>query len=144
MKKIIVLALAFMVLSTSAFASEKIIPIVLAEQTAWINTIATSVGITQAKALQIMTWLDGKMTKNIVEKKTTLDENGDPVSTAYFLTVWSPLLHITVTQITTIELDREIAVLQDELAAKQAELEAKIAERQAVKAQIPDAEEIEE
>lgn len=139
MKKIILVLIAILVITSTTLASETVMPIVLASRTDWAKTIATGIGITEAKAMQVLVWLDSKLTKDIVEKKTILDSEGNPIGVTYFHTVWSPVLLINKTQITIVELDRQIVVLQGELAAKKAELEKAIADRETLKALIPTA-----
>lgn len=139
MKKIILVLIAILVITSTTLASETVMPIVLASRTDWVKTIATDIGITEAKAMQVLVWLDGKLTKNVVEKKTILDDKGQSIGVIYFHTIWSPLLHIMKTQITIEELNRQIVVLQEELTAKKAELEKAIADREALKTLIPTA-----
>jgi len=139
MKRFIFLAAFMLVIVTVSQATETITPIVLASRTDWAKTIATGIGITEVKAMQVLVWLDSRLTKNVVEKKTILDGEGNPIEVTYFHTVWSPVLLINKTQITIVELDRQIVVLQGELAAKKAELEKAIADRETLKTLIPTA-----
>jgi len=136
MKKGIFLV-AFMILASVAFASEQVIPIVLAEQTAWINTIANAGNIPVKTVEGIMAFLDNHLTKDTVVKKTIKDEEGAIIEEILFHVVWTPTVKVIRTQITTVELNRQIAVAQEELDAIQAKLDALIAQKQALIDAIP-------
>ena len=114
-----------------------IIKIDLPSKTVWIQQLASALSITQAKALQIMQFIQGKIEFNKIVKVNVGTEE-EPIW-AYFHRKSVPYSEYTNVQVSVEVLNDRIAQLIAERDAILAEKDAVIAEAQASVDGIPDA-----